>query len=287
MTSKSEPTAETAEHPGNLLVLALLAPVAGAIAGLLGSIFRLALVRGDHLRDALIFWAHGRKTPGFFIVTLSCAAATALAAWLVRRYSPLASGSGIPLVEAALEGKQQQAPFPLIPVKFFGGLFAMARGWRAAALVPACRWARAAPTPSKICKRNLPDPESDGRRRWSRPRDRFQRANGRSNFCARELVRRFEPRVAIVALGASSAAVTVAHLFFVLSAGLGCRGFVFYGNNETGPLFFVLGAVATCGIVSMARFWGQWPRRPSRPMARELRAAYIGAAVGMLAWFAG
>jgi chloride channel protein, CIC family len=66
MTSRSEPPIEIAERPGNPLVLALLAPVAGAIAGLLGSVFRLALERGDHLRNALIFWAHGRKTLGFF-----------------------------------------------------------------------------------------------------------------------------------------------------------------------------------------------------------------------------
>jgi CIC family chloride channel protein len=53
----------------------------------------------------------------------TCAAATLIAAWLVRRFSPHASGSGIPHVEAVLNEQIPQAPFHLIWVKFFGGVF--------------------------------------------------------------------------------------------------------------------------------------------------------------------
>ena len=38
---------------------------------------------------------------GFVLVLLGCAAAAALAAFLVRRFSPHAGGSGIPQIEAA------------------------------------------------------------------------------------------------------------------------------------------------------------------------------------------
>src|SRR5215472_13264391 len=65
---------------------------------------------------------------GFFLVLILCAAATALAAWLVRRFSPQASGSGIPHVEAVIRGELPQAPFWLIPVKFVGGLLAIGSG---------------------------------------------------------------------------------------------------------------------------------------------------------------
>src|SRR6516165_8652395 len=56
------------------------------------------------------------------------AVATALAAWLVRRFSPDAAGSGIPVVEAELEEKRPDAPLRLIPVKFIGGLLAIGAG---------------------------------------------------------------------------------------------------------------------------------------------------------------
>ena len=42
-----------------------------------------------------------RRRASAVLVIAACAAATAVAAWLVRRYSPHASGSGIPHVEAS------------------------------------------------------------------------------------------------------------------------------------------------------------------------------------------
>src|SRR3974390_1547622 len=94
----------SADRDGRLLVLALLALVAGAASGLVGALFRLSLQQADRLRDMLIAWGHGREVVGFPCVVAACAAATALAAWLVRRYAPHASGSGIPHVEAVVHG---------------------------------------------------------------------------------------------------------------------------------------------------------------------------------------
>src|SRR5580704_6206194 len=126
MHSKPEPATEPTGPSANLFVLALLAPLVGAVSGLLGATFRLALAHADRLRDELIAWAHGQKMVGFLLVTASCAAATTIAAWLVRRYSPRASGSGVPDVEAVLEGELlDESSFRLIPVKFFGGLLAI------------------------------------------------------------------------------------------------------------------------------------------------------------------
>ena len=48
------PGAQTEEKSGSLLVLALLAPLVGAAAELLGAIFRLVLEAADRFRDALI-----------------------------------------------------------------------------------------------------------------------------------------------------------------------------------------------------------------------------------------
>jgi CIC family chloride channel protein len=68
------------------------------------------------MRDALIAAAHGYKLAGFLGVLVVCGTATALAAWLVRRYSPHASGSGIPHVEAVLNGALKPVPIGLVPV---------------------------------------------------------------------------------------------------------------------------------------------------------------------------
>ena len=121
-------TSYAAEGHGSLLVLALLALIVGAAAGLVGAIFRLTLQQADRLRDALIGWAQGEKLAGFLIVVVTCAAAVLIAAWLVRRFSPHASGSGIPHVEAVLNEEILQAPFHLIWVKFCGGVLAIGSG---------------------------------------------------------------------------------------------------------------------------------------------------------------
>jgi chloride channel protein, CIC family len=135
-------TNDEGQGGGSLLALAALALVAGALAGLVGAIFRLSLGAADRLRDALIAWPHGGGAVGFLFVVAACASATALAAWLVRRFSPQAAGSGIPHVEAVLRADLPPAPFRLIPVKFLGGLLAIGAASRLAAKVRASRWGR-------------------------------------------------------------------------------------------------------------------------------------------------
>ena len=107
---------------GSLTVLATLALMVGAVAGLVCALFRLALQRADVLRAAAIDWAHGHSAVGFLALVGACASAAVVAAWLVRRFSPHASGSGIPHVEAVLHGQAAPAPFVLLPVKFIGGM---------------------------------------------------------------------------------------------------------------------------------------------------------------------
>jgi uncharacterized protein (DUF1778 family) len=88
----------------------------------------LSLEHADRLRDMLIVWAHGHAIRGFLIVVAACAIATSVAAWMVRRFSPHASGMASPHVEAVLHKQMPPAPFGLVPVKFFGGLLAIGSG---------------------------------------------------------------------------------------------------------------------------------------------------------------
>src|SRR5271154_147945 len=250
MNAKPEPAIESGERSSGLLILALLAPVAGAAAGLLGAIFRLALVRADHLRDALAAWAHGRTTPGFLLVVAACALATAAAAWLVRRFSPAASGSGIPNVEAVLAGHAQQAPFVLIPVKFIGGLLAIGAGLALGREGPSVQMgASIAHLVGKIFKRNWPDCRvllAAGA--GAGLATAFNAPIAGAIFVLEELVRRFEPRIAIVALGASASAISVSRA--ILGDGQDFHlGALVMPDLAIRPLFFALGALA--GIMAV------------------------------------
>src|SRR4029077_18834653 len=93
-----ENAAECAESSGGLFSLAMLSLPAGAAAGLVGAVFRLSLDHANHWRNVLLDRMHADIFVGLVFVIPICASATGVAGWLVRRYSPQASGSGIPHV---------------------------------------------------------------------------------------------------------------------------------------------------------------------------------------------
>lgn len=279
----------SADDDGSLLVLAVLALIVGAISGLVGAIFRLSLERADYLRNVLIEWAYGLEAVGFFLVLILCAAATALAAWLVRRFSPQASGSGIPHVEAVIRGELPQAPFWLIPVKFVGGLLAIGAGLALGREGPSVQMgASSAHLVGKLFRRTWPDCRvlvAAGA--GAGLATAFNAPIAGAVFVLEELVQRFEHRIAIAALGASATAIGIARVLigdapdFHVSA-LG------YAHAGTTPLYFVFGALAGLLAVIYSRALLATiatAHRLSR-LPAELRAGLVGAAVGVLAWFA-
>jgi CIC family chloride channel protein len=128
MNAATKPLARTTDGHGHLLFLAVVALIAGGVAGLIGALFRICLLKTDDWRNVLLVRARDWSFGGFLAVVAACAAATALAAWLVRRFAPFASGSGIPHVEAVLNEELPPAPIGLVPVKFVGGVFAIGSG---------------------------------------------------------------------------------------------------------------------------------------------------------------
>jgi CIC family chloride channel protein len=271
-----------------LLVLALLALLVGAATGLVGAVFRLSLVQADRLRDALISWAHAWQFAGLLLVVVACASATAVAAWLVRRFAPHAAGSGIPHVEAVLREELPYAPSRLIGVKFLGGVLAIGAGLALGREGPSVQMgASLAHLVGKAFRRNWPDSRvllAAGA--GAGLATAFNAPIAGAIFVLEELVRCFETRIAIAALGASATAIAVARLFlgeapdFTVEP-LACVDW------ETKPLYFVLGIVAGAlaiaynrtllGTIAAADRLARWPV--------ELRAALIGGAVGILAWF--
>src|SRR6516165_6091778 len=114
MSSVTKPSARIADGHGHLLILATVSLLAGAAAGLIGALFRICLLKADDWRNALLASASNWSVAGFLLVVTVCAVSTAVAAWLVRRLCPFASGSGIPHVEAVLHEELQPAPLALV-----------------------------------------------------------------------------------------------------------------------------------------------------------------------------
>src|SRR6266702_7938310 len=236
---------------GSLLVLAVLALLVGAVSGFVGALFLLLLERADRFRDALIVWAHSKAFAGFLVVSIACAAGAAVAAWLVRRYSPHASGSGIPHVEAVLNEELPQAPFRIIPVKFIAGVLAIGSGLALGREGPTVQMAA---TIGHLIGKEF-------RRGWPDCRvllaagagaglaTAFNAPIAGAIFVLEELVRRYDARTTIATFGASGSALAVARLFLSAEPDFQVEGLPF-PNFGTVPVYLALGLLA--GLLGVA-----------------------------------
>jgi len=306
----SEPAADSLSHEprpvghleqasGNLAVVAGISVVAGAAAGLVGALFRLALQQADHFRDWAIARLHagdtthgasfGANLVGLVLVTAACAAAAAVAAWMVRRYSPFASGSGIPHVEAVLLQDLPQAPYRLIPVKFAGGVLAIGSGLALGREGPSVQMgASVAHLVGRIFRRDLRDclvllAAGAG----AGLATAFNAPIAGAIFVLEELVRRFDTRIAIATFGASAGAIAISRIFLGEQPDFAVQ-LQAYSGFATVPLHLALGVIAgLLGVAYNRTILGTLAatdRLDGWPI--EVRALIIGAAVGLIAWFA-
>ncbi len=270
-------TAQASESRAGLLMLAFLSLIAGAGAGLSGALFRLALDRADHVRGALLAFA-GETRFGPLFAIAACAAATATAAFLVRRFSKHASGSGIPHVEAVLHGLLPPAGPALVPVKFLGGVLAIGAGLALGREGPSVQMGAAiAHSVGRAFRRDFAD------RRVLLAAGAGAGLAG-AVFVLEELVQRFEPRIAIAALGASTTAIFTARFLLGEAPDFDVAA-IHPADAATEPLFFLLGGFA--GVLAVlynrAIVSGLAVADRARKLPTELRAGLIGAAVGALA----
>jgi len=281
-----------------LLRLALLAPVVGAGAGVIDALFRLILTRANAWRDLLITRSHQAHFGGFCLVVTGCAVAVAFGAWLVKRFSPHASGSGIPQVEAALNGELAGAPPRLLPVKFIGGLSAIGAGAALGREGPSVQMGAVVAHLVGRLFRHTPD---ELRLLLAAGAGAglavaFNAPIAGAIFVLEELVRRFEPHMAIVALGASSTAILISRLFLgsapdfevaISTQAVLATGPLPYAAAAAWPLYVALGLVAggaaslyNRSILDAMSLAARLSRLPV-----ELKAAVIGALIGVVGWF--
>jgi CIC family chloride channel protein len=273
----------------SLLVLGSLAFAVGMTSGLVGAVFRLVLDGADRFRGTVIDWAHGKQIAGFVVVIGISAVATALASWLVRKFAPGAKGSGIPDVEAMLRGEQPPAPPILIPVKFLGGVLAMGAGLALGREGPTVQMgAGIGQVIGAAFRRNEDDLKALlAAGAGAGLATAFNAPLAGAVFVLEELVRRFDTRMTLTTLCASGSAIAVARLLLGHQPDFQLEPLPHPGPG-TVPIFFVLGAVigligiaynrTILGALAAAEQLGRW-------WSGEVRAALVGAVVGLLAWF--
>ena len=263
--------------------------VAGVLAGALGGAFRLVLRAADAARTALLVTAHEHGTAGAVAAMGVAAVATGIAVWMVRRLEPAGAGSGIPNVEAALRGDHPPAGPRVIPVKFVGGTLAIGAGLALGREGPTVQMGA---TVGHLVGRALGAPVADVRTLLAAGgaaglATAFNAPLAGLAFVIEELRHRVDAPTVVTTLGTSVAAIAVSRAmlgsapdFSVLpTAPLGLRAI---------PLLLVLGVLAgLLGVVhnrllltAMREFEraGSWPAGTT--------GVVVGAAVGVLAWFA-
>ena len=260
----------------------------GAATGLVCALFRLCLQEADRLRDLAIVWAHGEALIGFLVIVLA-GAACALAAWLVRRFAPHATGSGIPHVELVLRQEVPPAPLILLPVKFVGGLLAIGSGLALGREGPSVQMgASIAHMVGKLAHRAWADNRvlmAAGA--GAGLATAFNAPIAGAIFVLEELVQRFEHRIALAALAASATAIATARAILGNQPDFTVMTFDHVPTLGL-PLFLLLGVVAGLLAVaynrSLLATLAALERR--RAIPPEARAALVGAAVAAVAWFA-
>ena len=277
------------QNRARLVALAALSLVAGSATGLLAAVFRLALVRADRLRDAAVAWLQPHGGLGLIATVLLCALTAGVAAWLVRRYSPHAAGSGIPHVESQLSGNWSGSPLRIMLVKFFGGLLAIGGGLALGREGPTVQMgATLSVLVGKLARRGDDDCKALlAAGAGAGLATAFNAPIAGSVFVLEELVRRFDLPITIAALGASAGAIGIAR--YIVGQDPDFRvAHMAYPGLGTLPVHFVLGlALGVVGVLYNRAILGALRATAGlRRVASEYRAAVIGAAVGVLAWIA-
>jgi CIC family chloride channel protein len=279
--------AEDPSDRSGLVKLSLLSAICGVAVGMVGAAFSWLLLRADLARVSLVEWAHHSPVAGW-LVPVALVASGAAAARFVVRLVPLASGSGVHTLEAAWRGEIGPPSWLVLPAKFVGGLLAIGSG-----LV----LGREGPT---VHMGAVIGSEA-GRRVGVRSDDQrvleaalggaglavaFNAPLGGSLFVFEEVARSFRFRLTLCTLIGSGVAIATSRLFlanqpdFVVGPVATPPGRLLVVYLAFGALTGALGVAYNRMIVGGVDLFAR-TRRPSA----ELRAAAVGAVVGIVLWF--
>ena len=274
--------------PRSLFAVAALSVVVGAFTGGVGALFRVFLHTADGWRTNIIVRAHSWGLPGFVSVVLGIALISSLAAWLVSRFAPGASGSGIPDVEHQLRVGRFENPLPIVVVKFIGGVLAIGGGLVLGREGPTVQMGgdigdlvgRAFRRSDRECRLLLAAGAGAGLA------TAFNAPIAGAIFVLEELTGSFEIAMTAATLGASASAICVSRVFLGQSPdfqvpALGFLNFgVFSVSLVIGILMGFLGVAYNRCILSGLHLSSRFTQ-----FRGALRAAAIGSLVGVVGWF--
>lgn len=285
MSSKIPSQTNTAR---SLIVLGLVAILAGIITGLVGTAFRQSLLFLDEKRIEGVEWLSQWPSFGWIFPVIIAAIGVAIARALVN-VVPEASGSGVQFVEASVRKQTVSGRLRIIPVKFFGGLLAIGSGLALGREGPTVQMGAVIGT-EVSSKMKLNDDDQltmQASLAGAGLAVAFNAPFGGSVFVMEELVKSIRLRLAVIALLAAGTAVTVMRLII--------------GNNPdytVGPSFdyswWELGLFMVLGLLTglFATYYNKtviWCLKGFNSLTKIpilIRAAIVGGAVGLIGWFA-
>jgi CIC family chloride channel protein len=289
-----EPGKSTWGHASRMLLnsrvirIASASIVGGILIGIVGGAFRYCLILFDHLRTQMVFWAHGHHYTGWLLPVLIGAAGAYLARLLVIKFAPTAEGSGVQRVEAVFSGEIQPASSAVIPVKFVGGLLAMGSGLALGREGPTVQMGASFGT---IVSRLFVKDEEDRRvvdaaSAGAGLAVAFNAPIGGSIFVFEELTSNFTPWLLISTLAAATVAVWLMRamlgntLDFAVPQVSPTENWSKWPFLGLGALLGVLGAIYNVVVLALLRVGDKLAT-----ISSLTRAAIIGGAVGLVAWF--
>jgi CIC family chloride channel protein len=110
------------------LAVLICAGLVGTMVGGIGVVFARAVSAVQHLRVQTLAIPSIPEWGMYLCAFMLSAVLAAVGYFLVRRYAPEASGSGIPEIEGALEDLRPVRWWRVLPVKFFGGIGTLGSG---------------------------------------------------------------------------------------------------------------------------------------------------------------
>lgn len=272
-----------------LLRATLVAVVAGMLIGAIGAAFRLSLVQVQEWHLQAVHWAHAWPWVGWVLPVLIGAVGAGIARLCIRR-QPLASGSGVQHVEAVMRGEAKPPSIWIVPVKFVGGLFGIGTGLALGREGPTVQmgaaigaWLAYGCRCTKAAVRDLQAALGGAGLAVA-----FSAPIGGALFVFEEVAHAFRLRLTVVTIVGTAVAITV--LRMLLGRAPDFNVVVDVSGNSYWPLLayavfgFLLGLLGVVynkmtivGLNGFAALHGISP---------EVRAALVGALVGIVAWFA-
>ncbi|MBV7364163.1 ClC family H(+)/Cl(-) exchange transporter [Actinomycetaceae bacterium TAE3-ERU4] len=272
----------------SLIVLTLVSACVGLLTGLVAATFRVGLDWAAKTRLLLHEWGQSHPYLGFPVFLAVCVTCVVLAAVLVKRIEPAAEGSGIPRVEAIVEGRLGPGRSRILPVKFIGGLLAIGPGMMLGREGPLVQMGgNVASTINKIVKLDKGDLRVlVGAGAAAGLATAFNAPIAGGVFVLEELTKRFDVKSSLATLTASATG-------FVTSMMIVGNGTDFRVGTIPAPalmdIHWTILVGIVCGLMGIAYNWYVMfclyivDRILTVPV--EIRAGVIGLIIAILGWY--